>query len=53
MLGAIGEYETDGGLLHLRRDAAGKVVQGCAVEATYLAPVNTTARPEPALISFG
>jgi len=52
MLGTIGEYETDGGLLHLRRDAAGKVVQGCAAEATYLAPVETTARHAPALITF-
>jgi len=52
MLGAIGEYVTDGGLLHLHRDSTGKVLQGCAVEATYLAPIDTTSRQQPALISF-
>jgi hypothetical protein len=52
MLGAAGEYETDGGLLHLRRDVSGKVVQGCAVEATYLAPVEPAVRRAPGLIAF-
>jgi len=52
MLGAIGNYETDGGMLHLRRDAAGKVAGGCAVEATYLTPVDTAARRMPGLIPF-
>ncbi|MHB0938083.1 MAG: heparinase II/III family protein [Armatimonadota bacterium] len=51
MLGAVGEYETDGGLLYLQRDAAGTVTRACAVEATYLAPVDTGPRKAPGMIT--
>lgn len=50
MLGQTGEYETDGGLLHLQRDAAGTVTRACAVEATYLVPIHTQPRRTPGMI---
>jgi len=51
MLGAIGEYETDGGLLYQQRNAAGAVTRACAVEATYLAPVDMRTRKAPGIIT--
>ena len=52
MLGAVGEYETDGGMLYLRKDAAGNITAGCAVEATYLTPITNRIKALPAMIKF-
>lgn len=56
MLERIGEIETDGGLLHVRKSAEGAIVHGCAVGATYMrGPVNSAMKlplPTPGLIEF-
>ncbi len=45
--------ETDASLLHLRRDAAGKLAQGVCVDATYCAPLTASVSPAPGLIRLG
>jgi len=53
LLGEVGEYTTDGGLLYLHRGADGRVRRGCAAEATYLTPHTTGTLPRPGIITFG
>jgi hypothetical protein len=52
MLGSVGGVETDGGMLHLHKNSDAGVLRGCAVEATYVAPHDTTPRTKPELITF-
>jgi len=52
MIGEVEGLETDGGLLHVHKNAAGEVVGGCAVEATYVAPHDIAPRSRPELIVF-
>ena len=53
MLGDGDGWATDGGLLHLRRDAAGRVLGGVAADATWVAPYAPAPRPAPGLLAFG
>jgi len=52
MLGQQPDFETDSSLVHLRKDAAGKVTGGCCVNGTYLAPWNPVMRPQPETFTF-
>lgn len=52
MLGEIEDIETDGGLLHLHKSGNGRVLSGCAIEATYLAPRVKQAAALPRIITF-
>ena len=47
MSGNVDDFETDSSLVHLRRDASGKVVKGCCVDGTYLSPWATTPQAKP------
>jgi len=53
MLNSIAGFETDGAMLHLRRDVAGTVIAGCAVDATYVDPIARRSLDKPGLITFG
>ncbi len=52
MLGSVGSVQTDGGMLHLHKDSAGKVLGGCAIEATYASPFATNVQLSPQLLVF-
>ncbi|OGV59349.1 MAG: hypothetical protein A2498_15270 [Lentisphaerae bacterium RIFOXYC12_FULL_60_16] len=52
MLGKQPDFETDSSLVHLRKDAAGRVTGGCCVNGTYLKPFDTTVRAKPATFRF-
>jgi hypothetical protein len=52
MLGKQADFETDSSLVHLRKDAAGKIVRGCCVHGTYIKPFDATARGKPETFLF-
>jgi hypothetical protein len=52
MLGKWPDFDTDSSLVHLRKDASGKVTGGCCVNATYIDPFVSTARDKPATFTF-
>jgi hypothetical protein len=52
MLGKQPDFETDSSLVHLRKDAAGRVTRGCCVNGTYLEPFSPTARHRPDTFTF-
>ncbi|MHB0936605.1 MAG: heparinase II/III family protein [Armatimonadota bacterium] len=52
MLGTQPEFETDSSLVHLRKDAAGRVMGGCCVNGTYLEPFSPALRPKPETFTF-
>ncbi len=52
MIGPYRDIETDGALVHLRRDPAGRILKACAVDATYLAPLAPIVRDKPQMIVF-
>ncbi len=53
MLGAQADFETDSSLVHLRKDATGKVSGGCCVNGTFIAPFDTAVRAKPETFRFG
>lgn len=52
MLGKQPDFETDSSLVHLRKDARGRVVSGCCINGTYLKPFDTTVRVKPETFRF-
>ena len=52
MIGALDDLETDAALVHLRRNPAGRVAAGCALDATFIHPHAPLVRPSPEPIVF-
>jgi hypothetical protein len=52
MLGTWPDFETDSSLVHLRKDASGKVISGCCVNGTFIAPFSPQNRPKPETFRF-
>jgi hypothetical protein len=52
MLGKWPDFETDGSLVHVRTDAAGKVLGGCCVDGTYLEPFCDRSYEKPTTFAF-
>ncbi len=50
MLGKKEGFETDAGLLHLRRDAGGRILRAAAIGGTFLRPFISERRETPSLI---
>lgn len=52
MLGQWPDFETDASLVHVRKDANGKVQGGCCVGGTYIEPFDPQTRAEPGTFVF-
>lgn len=44
------DFDTDASLVHIRKDASGRVVKACAADGTFLAPFVKESRPDPGVI---
>ena len=47
MIGKWPDFDTDGSLVHLRKDADGTVIGGCCVDGTYFEPFTEQTRQRP------
>jgi hypothetical protein len=46
-------FDTDASLVHLTRGADGRLLQGLAVDGTYIRPFTPQARPAPDTFVLG
>ena len=47
MLGTWPDFETDSSLVHLRKNVAGEVTDGCCVNGTFIEPFSSRSREKP------
>ncbi|MCC7519925.1 MAG: heparinase II/III family protein [Verrucomicrobiae bacterium] len=52
MLECVDDFSSDSSLVHLRRDALGRVIKGCLVNGTYLTPHLRERHARPTTVAF-